>query len=175
MLFRYWLDLCLLRAAPQDGPSSIFILGFTLTCYAMVSVLVMTGSYGMVTGARMAVVELILLSTFIVVLLYLRGKPARIRQTLSAMTGAGSLLGLLALPVVIMAEPNTGNGFTGFILPLAWITLLFWNLAVSAHIIRHALSMSYAIGVAVSFLYMLFSTQFVVKMFPQQLATIPAG
>ncbi len=82
-LIRFWLDVCLLRAGPQDGPASAFILGFAVTCYTMVSVLVLSGTYGMLAGTRLALADLLLLVVFIALLLYLRGKIARIRQTLS--------------------------------------------------------------------------------------------
>ncbi|MGB5260936.1 MAG: hypothetical protein WBO34_10500 [Gammaproteobacteria bacterium] len=167
-LFRYWLDLCLLRAAPQDGPASTFTLGFALTCYAMVSVLVMTSGYGMLTGARIALLELALLAAFVTVLLYLLDKAARISQTLAAMAGAGSLLGLVAFPLVLLQGPVTDDGALPLLLSLVWVTLLIWNLAVSAHIMRHALSTSFAIGLAVSVLYLLVSTQIAMTVFPQQ-------
>lgn len=168
LLFRYWLDLCLLRAAPQDGPASTFNLGFALTCYVMVSVLVMTGGYGMLTGTRLALLELVLLAVFVVLLLYLLDKPARIKQTLAAMAGAGSLLGLLAFPLVLLQGPVSASDSMPVFLSVVWMALLLWNLVVSAHIMRHALSTSFAIGLAVSVLYVLVSTQFVATMFPQQ-------
>lgn len=173
LLFRYWLDLCLLRAAPQDGPASVFILGFALTCYVMVSVLVMTVGYGMLTGTRLALLELVLLAVFVTLLLYLLDKAARIRQTLAAMAGAGSLLGLLAFPLVVLQGPVPEGGSVPVALSLVWLVLLFWNLVVSAHIMRHALSTSFAIGLAVSVLYVLVSTQFAATLFPQQAGVMP--
>lgn len=166
-LIRYWLDICLLRAGPQDGPASAFILGFAITCYTMVSVLVMSGNYGMLTGTRIALAELAMLVMFIALLLYLLGKAARIRQTLSAMTGAGTLLGLFALPLAMMFQSARVDDSLPFILSFAWLTLLFWNLVVSAHIMRHALSTTFAIGFAVSLVYVLISTQLVMALFPQ--------
>ena len=174
-LLRYWLEVCLLRAAPQDGPASGFILGIAITCYAMVSVLVATGSYGMLAGTRLALAELLLLAAFIALLLYLRGKIARFNQTLSAMTGAGALLGLFALPLVLLADGEAIGEPPSGMLAMAWLVLLFWNLVVSAHIIRHALSTNFAIGFAVSLVYMLISTQLVLMLIPQLANSVPAG
>ena len=166
-LIRYWLDVCLLRAAPQDGPASRFILGIAVSCYMMVSVLVLTGSYGMLAGSQVALLELGLLAVFVAVLLYMQGKTARINQTLSAMTGAGTVLGLLALPLVFYSGPVRADESLPVLLSIAWLFLLFWNLLVSAHIMRHALTCSFAIGMGVSLLYMLISMQFVATLFPQ--------
>ena len=170
LLFRYWLDLCLLRAGPQDGSGSVFSLVFAITCYAMVSVLVMTSGYGMLAGARLALLELVMLVAFIVLLLYLLNKAARINQTLAAMAGAGSLLGLVAFPLVLMQGPENADGAVPIALSLVWVALLVWNLMVSAHILRHALSSSFAMGLAVAILYLLISTQFAVTLFPKEMA-----
>jgi hypothetical protein len=124
--------------------------------------LVMVLSYGFQDGMRIALLELAMLTVFVVLLLYLLGKPARIRQTLSALTGAGTLLGLPALLLVIAAPEQEASP-----LSMAWLMLLVWNLLVTAHIMRHALSSSLAIGLAVALLYILVSTQVIVTAFPQ--------
>ncbi len=162
-LLRFWLGLCLLRVAPQDLPASHWLLGFSVMCYATVSVLVMVLSYGFADGVRVALLELGLLAVFVGVLLYLLNKPARIRQTLSALTGAGALLGLPAL-LLVMAAPESGTTQPA---SAAWLLLLIWNLLVTAHIMRHALSSSLAIGLGVALLYTLVSTQFIMTSFPQ--------
>jgi hypothetical protein len=161
-LLRFWLKLCLLRVAPQDLPASSWLLGFSILCYAVVSVLVMALSYGFADGVRVALLELGLLATFVSMLLYLLNKPARIGQTLSALTGAGALLGLPALLLVLVVPEHEASPVS-----VAWLMLLVWNLLVTAHIMRHALSSSLAIGLGVALLYILISTQFVVTAFPQ--------
>ena len=172
-LFRYWLELCLLRATPQDGPGSVFSLGFAMTCYAMVSILVMTASYGMLAGGGLALLELAMLVTFVAALLYLLNKAARINQTLAAMAGAGSLLGLVAFPLILLQGPVPEQGTQPLALSLVWVALLLWNLVVSAHILRHALSSSFTIGLAVSIGYLIISTQVAVMLFPQEMAITP--
>jgi len=169
LLFRYWLDLCLLRAAPQDGPASTFILGLALACYGLVSLVVLVGSYDVPVGATLALLDLVLLVVFVTALLYLLGKTARIRQTLAALAGAGALLGLAALPLVLLQAPAAGNGTQGPVFSLVWIVLLVWNVVVSANIMRHALSSSFAMGLAVSILYLLVSTQIVLGMIPDEI------
>lgn len=162
-LLRCWLEICLLRAAPQDLPASNWLLGVSAAAYALISVLVMTLSYGFADGVRVALLELGLLAAFVCVLLYLLNKPERIRQTLSALTGAGALLGLPAL----LLGMATGPEQVAQTVSVAWLVLLIWNLLVTAHIMRHALSSSLAIGMGVALLYILLSTQFIVTSFPQ--------
>jgi hypothetical protein len=143
------------------------MLGFAVTCYAIISVLVLSMSYGMLAGSQVALVELLLLTAFIFVLLYLTGKTGRLIQTLSAMTGTGSLLGVFALPLVFFSAPVKADTPLPALLSVAWLLLLLWNLLVSAHIMRHALSSSFSIGAGVSLLYMLISMQFIATVFPQ--------
>jgi len=161
-LVRFWFELCLLRAAPQDISASRTVLGVSVCCYALVSVLVTTLSSGFHDGVRVALLELLLLAIFAGGLLYLFGRPARISQTLSALTGSGSLLGLPALLLVMVS----GSGPVTPPLATGWMLLLLWNLLVNAHILRHALSGSLAIGAGFSLLYDLLSLQVIGWLFP---------
>lgn len=162
-LLRFWLGLCLLRAAPQDLPASRPVLVVSLCCYVLVSVLLAGLTSGMPDGAGMTLLELGLLVLFNSGLLYLIGYPQRISQTLAALAGSGSLLGLPALVLVLSAGPDPAVSLSSS----GWLLLLFWNLLVNAHIMRHALSVSLALGAGVSVMYMLVSTQVLLAVFPQ--------
>jgi hypothetical protein len=162
-LFRFWLGLCLLQVAPQDMPASRAVLVISLCCYALVSVLLAGLTSGLPAGVAMALLELLLLALFTAGLLYLLGKPQRISQTLAALTGSGGLLGLPALALVLAAGPDPAGSLSS----TGWLLLLLWNLLVNAHIMRHALSVSLALGAGVSVMYMLVSTQLLLAVFPQ--------
>ncbi|MGB5540967.1 MAG: hypothetical protein WBO37_12815 [Gammaproteobacteria bacterium] len=162
-LIRFWFGLCLLRAAPQDIPASRPVLVVSVGCYALVSMLLAGLSSGLHVGIRVALLELALLVMFTAGLLYLFNRPARIHQTLAAQTGSGSLLGLPTLLLVMLAGSAPATPLPS----IAWLLLLLWNLLVNAHIIRHALSSSLAIGAGVSVLYILASTQIILASFPQ--------
>jgi hypothetical protein len=109
-----------------------------------------------------------LLIVFIQALLYLLSRGTRILQTLTAMAGSGSLLGLVALPLVLWGQPSQAEEQVSGLLLYAWLLLLLWNLLVAGHILRHALSTSLGIGVGVALLYALFSMQLVAALFPYQ-------
>ena len=167
-LIRSWFDICLLRAQPQDLPASRFLLGLSLACYALVSLLVSVRSSGLAGALQVAVVDLGLLTAFVLCLLYLQNKTARINQTLSALAGCGSLLGIFALPLVLLVQPDQSPDQIPALLRLFWLLLFVWNLLVMAHIMRHALSSSFATGLAFSVLYMLVTMQVIATVFPQQ-------
>lgn len=165
-LIRAWFDICLLRRAPQELPASNYLLGLALCCYAAVSLLVSTQSYEFPRALLLAGVDLGLLVGFVWLLLYLQGKVARFNQTLSAMAGTGSIMGLVALPLLVMASPETVSGPVPASLVSVWLLLLLWNLFVMAHIIRHALSTTFLVGVGFSILYAVISMQVITTLFP---------
>ena len=78
------------------------------------------------------------------------------------MTGSGTLLGLPPLLMIMLtgSEPSTP------LLSAGWLLLMLWNLLVYAHIMRHALSSSLAVGFALSLLYALLYLQVVGRLIP---------
>ncbi|MDX2456317.1 MAG: hypothetical protein QNL87_02295 [Gammaproteobacteria bacterium] len=167
-LIRAWFDICLLRRGPQDLPAARFFLGFSLGCYALVSLLVAAPSFGVTDAARLAVVDTGMLAGFVTLLLYLKSKTERINQALSALAGSGCLMGLFALPLVLLVDPGQPADQVPALLGGFWLLLLIWNLFVMAHVMRHALSTSFAIGLGAAVLYALVSMQIVATLFPQQ-------
>ena len=167
-LIRAWFELCLLRRAPQELPASSYLLGVSLCCYGLVSVLVSSQSYSFTRSLLLTAVDLGLLVIFVWSLLFFQHKAARINQTLSALAGTGSLMGVIALPLLLTIGPGTVTEPVPAPLVSLWLLLLLWNLFIMAHIIRHALSSSFAIGFGISLLYALFSMQVITTLFPQQ-------
>jgi len=167
-LIRAWFEICLLRRTPQELPASGYLLGVSLCCYGLVSVLVSSQSYAFNRALLLAGVDLGLLFVFVWSLLYLQNRTARINQTLSALAGSGSLMGLIALPLMLAVGPGAVTEPVPPLLVSLWLLLLLWNLFVMAHIIRHALSSSFAIGFGISLLYALLSMKVITTLFPQQ-------
>ena len=163
-LLGFWMELCLLRALPQALPASRWLLGFSLAVYLLLSLMTTALSGGFVTGLQVAVLDLVLLCAFTMALLYLVNKPRRILQTLSALAGAGSILAIPAILLTLVTQSGIGPDTQN--LSVLWLLLLFWNLLVTAHIIRHALSSSLALGIGMSLVYILVSTQVMVSVFP---------
>ena len=167
-LVRLFAAICLLRAAPQDLPASRALLGITLGLYLLFAWLLAIPAYGQARAVWVALLDTALLIVFIQLLLYLLGRGTRILQTLTAMAGCGSLLGLLALPLVLWGQPTQAEEQVSGLLLYAWLLLLVWNLFVTGHILRHALSTSLGIGTGVALLYALFSMQILAALFPYQ-------
>ena len=64
-LITIWLDICLLRAGPQDVPASRVLLWLTLIAYLLVSFLLSQPGYPSAVAARVAGVDLALLVVFL--------------------------------------------------------------------------------------------------------------
>jgi formate-dependent nitrite reductase membrane component NrfD len=142
---RTWLDLCRLRAAPQQLPASTALLALALVNYCLVGIAVALPGSGWSMALLLTLLDLAVMAGLTTLVLWVTGKPARLNQTLSALAGTGALLGLLALPLVLTA-PEPVPAWAG----LSWLVLLFWSLAVRGHILRHALEITFGMGLLVS-------------------------
>jgi hypothetical protein len=144
-LLRTWLDMCRLRAAPQQVPASPWLLGLALVCYSLVGIAVALPGSGWSMALLLTVLDLAVLAGLTGLVLSVTGKLARLNQTLSALAGTGALLGLLAVPLVLTA-PEPVPAWAG----LLWLVILFWSLAVRGHILRHALDIPFGMGLLLS-------------------------
>lgn len=141
-LFGVFIDICLLRAGPQDLPASGFLAGVTVLLHWLLGVLL--SLYGLPPALALvsALLGTLLLVAVVHGLLALRGLGSRFHQTLTAMAGCELLLGLFAFPLMVWYY-NTDDPFIPSILSLG---LLAWGLVVSTHILRHALNVPAVMG-----------------------------
>jgi len=165
-LITLWLDICLLRAGPQDLPHSQTLLGLTLGGYVLVSFLLSAPGYPVGTALLIALVDLALLLIFAISLLSLVGKINRLIQTLTALVGTGTLLGLIALPLVQVLTREQVSEELVFLVSMLWLLLFGWSLLVVAHIMRHALSVSLPVALGASIVYAVVAMQIIGLLFP---------
>ena len=109
-LLRLFLDLCRLRAAPQDLPSATALAGWTAGLYTAVSALAYRMLYPMGSPLLAAVADALVLIAFVLVALRVTGKPARAAQTLSALFGASIVFALLLLALLGWAPAAGADG-----------------------------------------------------------------
>lgn len=140
-LLMTFINLCLLRANPQDLPVAPALTVMALLAYTLVSVGLSFSDLGLGRATLWSVLDTGVLAILTHSALLLRRFPERFHQTLTALMGSGALLGLLAWPIITLQHVT------------AQLILLAWNLAVVAHILRHALSIPLALGIIVSLGY----------------------
>jgi hypothetical protein len=168
-LILIWFDICLLRAGPQDLPASRELLGLSMASYTLASFLLSLPGYPLVSAVQLALMDAGLVVVFAVTALYLTGKTARLTQTLTALSGTGTLLGLIALPVIQLLASGKESGQPALLAGMLWLALFGWNLIVVAHIVRHALSVNFFVATGIAILYTLVAMQIINALFPVSL------
>jgi len=148
-----WLQQCLLRRAPQDDPYSPVVLAAALLAYALVDVIQARTASGWPVSLGMSIADTVIVIVFTWLVLLISGQSARLVQTLTALAGTGTLLGVLGMPLMLQASRAEHSGEPGAALVMGWLVLLIWNITVQAHIFRHALSSRYGIGLLVAGLH----------------------
>jgi hypothetical protein len=144
-LFNLFLDICLLRKGPQDVPASATLVKMCLLAYGLSGLLVLMLSTPIPVALLQILLDMVLLSGLLYLALILRRHPKRFEQALSAVTGTGALMGLLALPLMTWIVRQESGGDTS--LPsLLLLVLMVWSIAIMAHILRHALDTSIWVG-----------------------------
>ena len=165
-LVKPFLDLCLLRRAPQDLPSSDLLLWLVLVTHTVSGILlsVVTLSFGQALLA--GIMDTLLLAGLTVSVLYIHRLYDRFKQTLTALAGAGTVLGLLALPITgwFHAARSADGDTSGPILVL--LVLIGWSITVAGHILRHALSTVFILGIVVALIFYWISINIMNRLFP---------
>ncbi|MFZ1642793.1 MAG: hypothetical protein WAV07_15445 [Candidatus Contendobacter sp.] len=144
-LFELFLDICLFRKGPQDVPAGMALLKLCLLGYGLSGLLALLPSTSAPVALLQVLLDLALLAGPLHLALLVRRHPRRFEQTLSALTGTGTLMGLLVLPLMGWIVRQGSEGDTQ--LPaLLLLGLMAWSVAIMAHILRHALDIPVWVG-----------------------------
>jgi hypothetical protein len=144
-LFDLFLDICLFRRGPQDVPAGMPLLKLCLLGYGLSGFLVLLLSTPPPVAILQILLDLVLLAGLLQLALLARRHTQRFTQTLSALAGTGTLMGLLALPLMgwIVRQGSDGD----IQLPsLLLLGLMAWSIAIMAQILRHALDVPIWVG-----------------------------
>ncbi len=166
-LLSVFLNICLLRAGPQDVPAASVVVVLAGVAYVGIGILVALVSYTPVQALLWAALDTLLLGAVAYLGLRWRGHTRRFPQTFSALTGSGALLSLVSWPFMLMLLRLPEGDADAALPSLLIVLLMFWSIAVIAHILRHALSSSYAMGVLLALLYAIVSWNLGTLLFPQ--------
>lgn len=161
-LVRLFLAICLYQKGPQDVPASAALFYLMVLAYFAIGAVVLGMQAGWVIGISQAVVELVLVLGFVWGLLALLRKPARFQQTATALLGSDTLISAAALPLLFSVKVAPQAAFPYVLL----IGLMLWSMAVTGHILRHALSKPLAFGIGLAVLYFLVTYQIMAYWFP---------
>ncbi len=162
-LFQVFWQIALLRKGPQVLPASRELLWALLVTGGLIDIMLFViRGLSLDRATLLSLLDILIMVAVVHILLVVHRYQGRVTQTLSAMAGCGVLLGLLALPLLVMF--NLGGEMQAFA-AVFWLLLLGWNVAVIAHIFRNALDVTLGMGLLFAISYILISmflTSFIV-------------
>jgi len=150
MPLKIFLGICLLRANPQDLPTSNRLMLAALIAYGLADIIGVLDMLPPGSAALAAAVDTLLLIAATHLALRWRDAENRFPQTLSALAGCGALLSLLAWAAAGLTREWLPP-------PWVWVPFLLWYTLVFGHVLRNALSLALPAGVALSLLYIILS------------------
>ena len=157
VLFFAFFDICRFRKRPQDIPKSSDLLVSCVVSYTLISALLVGMAESLERALLSGITEIVVLSLFSLLLLQITGKTMRWMQTLTALSGAGVVLSIIALPVYFFLSTSGTDDATSeplyLFLLLMLAALAFWNIAVMAHVLKHALEVSTVISILLAICY----------------------
>jgi hypothetical protein len=134
---RFYIDICLLRAAPQDAPSSKTVQYLTIVLYWAAGAALTSLNQSIWAAMFIAFIQTILVLFFINLALWIRKYPDRIIQTVTAFTGSGLIITAAAFPIIgWLSQPELASNL---LFTLFWVALVIWETTIVAHIFKHAL------------------------------------
>lgn len=154
LIFRF-LDICLLRAGPQDLPDSRFLLRLSIVLMIGVSLLLHYPARGLQQGMLEVLLDILLTVGLLFAALRWQGKLTRFRQSLTALMGTNALLALFAMPFAYRMIAANNSGENAFVALQFFLLILVWNITVTAHIVRHTFAIHLGYGFLVSIGYLM--------------------
>ena len=165
-LIHPFVRICLLRMKPQDLPSSGTLLVLVLVAHTFVGVAVAAVNLRLGQAVAAGVIDTALMCGLTTGLLMLRTLRERTVQTLTALAGAGAVIGAVAYPVSLWLHDAHQANEPSPALGVLLFGVLGWSLAVSAHILRHAVSAPFYIGLLISVAFYWISVRILSGLFP---------
>jgi hypothetical protein len=166
-LVNAFVDICLLRAGPQDLPASGFLLVLTAVLGVITGTVVLYDSFGDAGQALMAqLLDLAFMLLFLRLGLSYRRKEARLLQSATAVFGSGVVMNLVSMPVQLLIGNDPAGSVLGELGVLLYLFLLVWVIVVIAHILRHAFEIKFVAGSLLAIGYFLLINWLVQLFFP---------
>jgi hypothetical protein len=165
-LLSAFIQVCLLRRAPQDLPASAFLLYLTLGLHALSGTLLALAYQPLPWALGLGAFDTAVLALLTASLLYLSGRAARLQKSLTALAGSGALLGAVALLPTWwwMAAQASGGDLS---LPaLTMLVLVVWSIVVTGHVLRHSLSAPLPVGLGVAVVFYWVAVTLQDRLFP---------
>jgi hypothetical protein len=160
-LIKLFWDICWFQKGPQDTPASSFLLMLAMLAYLLVGAALTGLEAQWPEGLLQVLLEASMLLGFVWISVVAAGKTNRWLQTSVAMLGTDALISAIAIPLegILLFNPQADLVY------LLMLLLILWHIGVVAHILRHALSQTITLGLALAIVYVFFSLQVLILLF----------
>lgn len=157
-IVHYFVELCLLRRNPQDLPASnglaALVIGVGLLGGLLLSI---TAGGSLFSGLVQTALDFGLMLGVLYLAMRALDKTPRFLQTATALVGADTLIGLLALVPVGLLGPELEESPMLMLAGLMFLALVVWSVIIAGHILRHAFEIRLGQGVAIAITFDLLS------------------
>ena len=168
IIIQAFYEICLLKRRPQDLPGSGVFFSMSAAAYTLSSFILALTYQDIQKSLMVAFIDAGLTILITYLLLLVIRKPERNLQTGTALLGTGTIFSLLATPMYyLLALPVAGQSGSPVISFLVWV-LIVWNIAVMAHILKHALTVSFPMGALVALMYIFIVSSAIINITPEQ-------
>jgi hypothetical protein len=138
------------QIGPQNLPASLLLLALALAAHSVIGVIgfsiLLPGANAILAGCTATGLLAVLTSAALVIKRY----PLRVVQTLTSLSGAVAILDVIGLPVASWLDAASKAGGNREVPLLILFVLTGWTLSVQGHILRHALSVPFALALLIS-------------------------
>lgn len=148
------LAIMMLKAGPQHLPYSLSLLASLSLFYVVSGVLVLAASMSIGQAVVNLMLDVVVLFAFSYFCLSLLQYKARFVQTVTALTGIGTVYHLLAWPLFMQLNSMQTQEQDTTIIGWLMLLLISWQVLVFAHVFRHAMQMSMLRALILSFGYL---------------------
>lgn len=150
-LIRLFGNICRLKQGPEAVPSSVNLFLLLFITNFVVEVLLGLTAYTFIQALFLAFFAIISLFFFTWIWLFLFKLSNRFLQTVTSLVGVSLFTNIICfLPMTILWKLGllADNNYA------MWnLLLIFWVLAIYAHIFRSALNISFLLGIALAITY----------------------
>jgi hypothetical protein len=151
VIINFFIELALLRRAPQDLPASQALLLIVLVVGVAAGLLLaMTAGVGLASGIVQSLLDLGLMLGALWLALQFVAHRERFVQTATALTGIDTLITLMALLPVGLARPADADSGLLALAGLLFLLLVAWSVLATGHILRHAFGLTLVQGAAIA-------------------------
>ena len=165
-LYRSFFGILCLKKKPQDIASNKKTLVRVLIIYFIVSFFSAYINLSQSVALPFALLDLFILLVFLYICLFICGFINRWHQSVMALAGTGTILGVMAIPLLYAFDEFKDSTGISALISVLLTLLLIWYLIVNAHIFRHAFSILFIGGLVISVLYYLLTNALVLVLLP---------